>query len=82
MSEEHKKAPKQQAPLPPPTPERAMMESAAKVQRALDVLDAFVKDHPYLIAPNVYKLWQEYLKETLVTLEQQHGHLVRAKEDR
>lgn len=43
-------------------------EVLEKVRGASDALNDFLKDHPYLFAPNVSAMWEDHLRETLVLL--------------
>ncbi len=43
-------------------------EVLEKVRAASDGLNDFLKDHPYLFAPNVSAMWEDHLRETLVLL--------------
>lgn len=53
----------------------ALQDICAKLGKAQGVLTDFVTAHPYLIAPNVYRMWEENMKETSVTIERQINNL-------
>jgi hypothetical protein len=44
---------------------------SAQSAAASEALMRFVTAHPYLIAPNVYRMWEENLKEVCVSIERQ-----------
>lgn len=46
-------------------------KALAQVAEAREALQGFVKAHPYLIAPNFHKMWEESLKEVAFTMERQ-----------
>jgi hypothetical protein len=52
----------------------------AKIQKAEDSLATFVAAHPYLIAPNVYRMWEENLKESRLAIERQ-ARLLRQRQE-
>jgi hypothetical protein len=52
-------------------------EILKKVTEAKKALADFVALHPYLVAPNIHRLWGDHFQETLVILERESG---RAKE--
>lgn len=49
----------------------------AKTQRAQEMLAKFRSDHAYLIAPNVFDMWETHLQETLVLLNRERDRLSR-----
>lgn len=51
-----------------PTPEGYILDALEKVDIARRRLKAFKSDHPYLIAPNVFQMWEDNLKETEVLM--------------
>lgn len=64
-------APKQPA-APAKSPEDAMLEELReRACAARCALDVFIKAHPYLIAPNIYRMWEENLTETVVQVERE-----------
>lgn len=66
-------APVVKAPVAAPkSPEDAMLEELReRACAARCALDVFVKAHPYLIAPNIYRMWEENLTETVVQVERE-----------
>ncbi len=49
-----------------------LMETAeSQVTQAKSLLEAFIKKHPYLIAPNIHRMWEDSLQETAVTLQRE-----------
>jgi len=45
-----------------------LQEIMVAVNKANNELQKFQNDHPYLIAPNIYEMWKEELKETSMGL--------------
>ena len=68
------------APAPGPKPSSPSAQPAAatpihlclqSIVKAEASAEAFVKAHPYLMAPNIVNLWLDNLKETRLILERQ-----------
>lgn len=55
-------------PAAAPAPLEPALESIRSAQAGVE---AFVKAHPYLVAPNIFNLWLDNLKETRLILERQ-----------
>lgn len=67
------------SPPPPATPvntaEVAFADALASLDGASKSLAEFVKDHPYLIAPNVHLMWGDNLKEAHVMLTREQNRM-------
>jgi len=55
------------------TLESAMGQVIADVKVAREALAVFTAAHPYLIAPNVFRMWEDNLKETALLMERELG---------
>ncbi|MCC5875724.1 MAG: hypothetical protein JJU11_05855 [Candidatus Sumerlaeia bacterium] len=73
------KAPSQEPPAPKPAqpakPSDYFTKALSELEEARDVLGVFVKSHPYLVAPNIYKMWDESIKECSITMQRQIDRL-------
>ena len=47
----------------------------ARIGKARAALEAFVAAHPYLIAPNVYRMWEENMQESTVVIDRQSAQI-------
>lgn len=52
-----------------PTPIGDLRDLCERIAKAKATLGAFVTAHPYLIAPNVYRMWEENMQEATVGIE-------------
>lgn len=52
-------------------PEADLQETLAKTRQARQALQAFLKDHPYLVAPNISSMADDSLRETIFTMERE-----------
>lgn len=65
-------APKKEPPRPEPTSPRAyFIQALDELEAARDALREFVANHPYLVAPNIHKMWDECIKECEITMQRQ-----------
>ncbi|CAN5465182.1 hypothetical protein BH09SUM1_BH09SUM1_29610 [soil metagenome] len=55
----------------PDTPDGLAAATRQKIADTVAAIEAFVTAHPYLIAPNVYRHWEDNLREISVTMERQ-----------
>lgn len=55
----------------PSTPSEYFAQALSQLEEARDALGEFVKTHPYLVAPNIHKMWDESIKECSVTMQRQ-----------
>ncbi|MEO8376043.1 MAG: hypothetical protein ABI579_00095 [Candidatus Sumerlaeota bacterium] len=46
-------------------------EAREKVMAAIASLGVFTKNHPYLIAPNVFRMWEENMREIIVMMDRE-----------
>lgn len=69
-----KPAPARVAP-PVNAADAAFAEALASLDDASKSLATFVKDHPYLIAPNVHLMWGDNLKEAHVMLTREQNRM-------
>ncbi|MCC7391922.1 hypothetical protein IT571_06140 [Candidatus Sumerlaeota bacterium] len=51
--------------------EKLCDEAREKVMNAITSLQDFTKAHPYLIAPNVFRMWEENLREIIVMMDRE-----------
>ncbi|MCC6547390.1 hypothetical protein IT570_09505 [Candidatus Sumerlaeota bacterium] len=51
--------------------EKMCDETREKVVGAIAALDAFTKVHPYLVAPNIYRMWEENMREIIVMMDRE-----------
>ncbi len=51
--------------------ELLLEQSLEKARNAFNGLNEFTRAHPYLIAPNIYRMWEDSLKESVVVLERE-----------
>ena len=71
------------APTPAPTSIAApvvtvlgdLADVKARIGKARAALEAFVAAHPYLIAPNVYRMWEENMQESTVVIDRQSAQI-------
>lgn len=59
------------ASAPIPSPEKMLQQVIDQSREALAQLQAFVAQHPYLVAPNIHRMWQDSLTESAVMLERE-----------
>jgi len=81
-------APVRKEDIPPKAEERspedliASFESVMmEVNKGIQQLRRFESAHPYLIAPNIYRCWEEGLKETALMMSREFSRL-REQRDR
>ena len=67
-----------QASLPPPAGPLQQIDSIlAELDQSRASIEEFMRAHPYLVAPNVCKLWIDSLRETHVMLSRQRENVER-----
>lgn len=67
------KNPTPAAPPPPAKSDAELLvdETLGHIEAAQVAIAEFVKAHPYLIAPNVYRLWEDHLQEFAFTMNRE-----------
>lgn len=48
-------------------------DAREKILSAKAALEDFVKAHPYLIAPNVHRMWEDNLREIVVMMDRERA---------
>jgi len=56
-------------------PAELLEEAIERTSRVARNLEKFASSHPYLIAPNIFRMWEDNLQETQVLLEREREHL-------
>lgn len=69
-----KEAPQEEQTSGDPPLER-INRALGQIAESRQALEAFVKAHPYLIAPNLHRMWEDALKEVAYTMERQRDAL-------
>jgi hypothetical protein len=66
--------PVRKPPAPAPSHADVLADDArAKIIDAVNALETFTKTHPYLIAPNVFRMWEENMREIIVMMDRERA---------